>query len=163
MRKIRTFLTGEEGTQQTEERKSRSTFCSRGSHDGVVENLSQSASETRRRQGAHRPLAVVFYAAPGSEAFRKESDAEEIIDGAGIVKVTMSHIDRALGQAMNAPIALISSVLASSMNCSPCTSRPRMNRGIWRRIRGKRRCSLPRGTASFCWTTLFLTLMVPKY
>jgi hypothetical protein len=45
--------------------------------------------------------------------------ADEVIEGAGIVKVTVSLIERGLGLVKNAPFALISSVLASSRNCSP--------------------------------------------
>jgi len=47
---------------------------------------------------------------------------------------------------MKAPNALISSVLASSKNCSPWKSFPRTNSGICRWIRCERRCSWYIGT-----------------
>ena len=42
---------------------------------------------------------------------------------------------------MKAPKLLISRVLPSSMNCSPCGSSPRTKSGTCKRIRGERRCS----------------------
>jgi len=66
------------------------------------------------------------------------TNADEVIEGAGIVSVTTSLIARALGQVINDPNPLISRVLASSRNCSPWASLPRMNRGICRCMRGNR-------------------------
>ena len=54
---------------------------------------------------------------------------DDVIEGAGIVNVMKALIFSGLGLATKAPIALISKVLASSMNCSPWASFPRMNNG----------------------------------
>src|SRR5579875_3480830 len=69
------------------------------------------------------------------------TSAEDVIDGAGMVRVTTSFTTNARGHVMNAPSALILSVLASSMNWSRCASRPRIKSGICRRSRWDRRRS----------------------
>lgn len=58
-----------------------------------------------------------------------------------MVSVIKPLSSRARGLAMNAPKPLISRVLPSSMNCSPCGSLPLTKRGTCKRIRGERRCS----------------------
>ncbi len=55
---------------------------------------------------------------------------EDVMEGAGMVNVMKPPIANGLGLAKKAPKALTSSVLASSINCSPCASLPRMNSGI---------------------------------
>jgi hypothetical protein len=67
--------------------------------------------------------------------------AEEVIEGAGIVRVMTSLAASDRGHVMKAPRALMSKVLANSRNCSPWASLPRTNKGTCRCIRWKRRRS----------------------
>jgi hypothetical protein len=84
--------------------------------------------------------------------------AEDVIEGAGIVRVTISFTASGRGHVMNAPNPLISSVLASSRNCSPCASLPRTNIGICKCIRWNRLRSSSRGDMlTLWWRTFSLT------
>ena len=66
----------------------------------------------------------------------------ELGDGAGTVMLTTWSGRRKCVEAIHAPVALILSVLVSSMNSTPEVSTPRRKTGTCRRIRGdRRRCA----------------------
>src|SRR5689334_12375057 len=73
---------------------------------------------------------------------------DEVIEGAGMVRVIKPFSSRARGLAIKAPKPLISKVLPSSMNCSPKGSLPLTKSGTCRRIRGERRCSSTNAASS---------------
>jgi len=64
---------------------------------------------------------------------------EEVGDGAGTVMLTTWSGRRKWVEAMQAPVALMLSVLVSSMNSTPEVSTPRRKTGTWRRMRGEPR------------------------